>query len=91
MTSPLRIVDYTADRLDRAGIRHIPGPDGTGIEELDDAIHQHSNLTPVLPRHEFSAASIADQYSRSRDSRNDSIDAEAIVGAAAICWGGRTP
>ena len=40
------------------------GVDGANIEDLYDAAHFHEGVTAVLAKHEFSAATMADGYSR---------------------------
>ncbi len=60
-----RVVDYLVDRLAAMGVDHIFGVDGANIEDLYDAAHFHSGITAVLAKHEFSAATMADGYSRS--------------------------
>ena len=64
MTPPQRVVDFIVDYLNADGTEHIFGVGGANIEDLYDAIHNHSNLTGVLAKHEFSAATMADGYSR---------------------------
>ncbi len=46
-------------------VDHIFGVDGANIEDLYDAAHFRSDLTAVLAKHEFSAATMAGGYSRS--------------------------
>ncbi len=59
------MVDYIVEHLAAIGIDHIFGVDGANIEDLYDAAHFHSGITAVLAKHEFSAATMADGYSRS--------------------------
>ncbi len=59
-----RVVDYIAERLVRRGVRHVFGVDGANIEDFYDAAHSCSDLTAVVAKHEFSAAAMADAYSR---------------------------
>ena len=65
MARQYRVVDHIAEHLAATGIRHIFGVDGANIEDLYDAAHFHPELTAVLAKHEFSAAAMADGYSRS--------------------------
>lgn len=60
-----RVVDHIVDRLAEIGVDHIFGVDGANIEDLYDAAHFHPRITAVLAKHEFSAATMADGYSRS--------------------------
>ena len=59
------MVDHIVERLASAGVDHIFGVDGANIEDLYDAAHFRSEVTAVLAKHEFSAAAMADGYSRS--------------------------
>lgn len=59
------MVDYIVEQLAAIGIDHIFGVDGANIEDLYDAAHFQSSITAVLAKHEFSAAAMADGYSRS--------------------------
>src|SRR5581483_8655809 len=65
MPGQYRVVDYIVDRLAAIGVGHIFGVDGANIEDLYDAAHFRSDITAVLAKHEFSAATMADGYSRS--------------------------
>ena len=49
----------------RCGVGHIFGVDGANIEDLYDAAFFRDDITAVLAKHEFSAATMADGYSRS--------------------------
>ena len=60
-----RVVDHVVERLALLGVDHIFGVDGANIEDLYDAAHFRSDITAVLAKHEFSAAPMADGYSRS--------------------------
>ncbi|WAC90730.1 thiamine pyrophosphate-binding protein [Mycobacterium sp. Aquia_213] len=60
-----RVVDHVVECLRSIGVDHIFGVDGANIEDLYDAAHFHSDITAVLAKHEFSAATMADGYSRS--------------------------
>jgi acetolactate synthase-1/2/3 large subunit len=59
-----RVVDHIVDSLAATGVDFIFGVDGANIEDLYDAAHFHSGVTAVLAKHEFSAATMADGYSR---------------------------
>ncbi|OBB29062.1 acetolactate synthase [Mycolicibacterium peregrinum] len=63
-TSTVRVVDVIVDHLARSGVRHLFGVGGANIEDLYDAAYFHAGLTAVLAKHEFSAATMADGYSR---------------------------
>ncbi|MGV9801665.1 thiamine pyrophosphate-binding protein [Mycobacterium sp. NPDC003449] len=60
-----RVVDHIVGYLATSGISHIFGVDGANIEDLYDAAHFRDDITAVLAKHEFSAAAMADGYSRS--------------------------
>lgn len=60
-----RVVDHIVGYLAATGISHIFGVDGANIEDLYDAAYFHDGITAVLAKHEFSAAAMADGYSRS--------------------------
>lgn len=60
-----RVVDLIVERLASMGVNHIFGVDGANIEDLYDAAHFRSDITAILAKHEFSAATMADGYSRS--------------------------
>jgi acetolactate synthase I/II/III large subunit len=59
------VVDHIVGHLAGIGVRHIFGVDGANIEDLYDAAFFRSDITAVLAKHEFSAATMADGYSRS--------------------------
>ena len=59
------MVDHIVEHLARIDIDYIFGVDGANIEDLYDAAHFRSDITAVLAKHEFSAATMADGYSRS--------------------------
>lgn len=65
MLSKHRVVDYIVGYLAALGVDHVFGVDGANIEDLFDAAHFRSETTAVLAKHEFSAATMADGYSRS--------------------------
>src|SRR6201988_1144123 len=60
-----RGVDHIVEHLARIDTDYIFGVDGANIEDLYDAAHFHHGITAVLAKHEFSAATMADGYSRS--------------------------
>src|SRR6202795_1810359 len=60
-----RVVDHIFEHLARIDSDYIFGVDGANIEDLYDAAHFRSDITAVLAKHEFSAATMADGYSRS--------------------------
>ena len=59
-----RVVDYIIEHLALIGVEHVFGVDGANIEDLYDAAHFCGDITAVLAKHEFSAAAMADGYSR---------------------------
>ncbi|MCV7178570.1 thiamine pyrophosphate-binding protein [Mycolicibacterium sphagni] len=59
-----RVVDYIVEHLARRGLRHVFGVDGANIEDLYDAAYSSPDVTAVIAKHEFSAAAMADAYSR---------------------------
>lgn len=65
MTNGHRVVDHIVDYLAAHGVGHIFGVDGANIEDLYDAAYFRDDITAVLAKHEFSAAAMADGYSRS--------------------------
>ncbi|MGH3577552.1 MAG: thiamine pyrophosphate-binding protein, partial [Mycobacterium sp.] len=60
-----RVVDHIVGHLAGIGIEYVFGVDGANIEDLYDAAYFRSDITAVLAKHEFSAATMADGYSRS--------------------------
>jgi acetolactate synthase-1/2/3 large subunit len=60
-----RVVDHIVGYLAAVGVSHVFGVDGANIEDFYDAAHFQSGITAVLAKHEFSAATMADGYSRS--------------------------
>ncbi|WP_445166808.1 thiamine pyrophosphate-binding protein [Mycolicibacterium sp. Dal123E01] len=60
-----RVVDHIVDQLAAIGVDYMFGVDGANIEDLYDAAYFHDGVTAVLAKHEFSAATMADGYSRS--------------------------
>jgi acetolactate synthase-1/2/3 large subunit len=65
MPSKHRVVDHIVGHLAGIGVEYIFGVDGANIEDLYDAAYFRSDMTAVLAKHEFSAATMADGYSRS--------------------------
>ena len=59
-----RVVDHIVEYLAAIGVEFLFGVDGANIEDLYDAAFFHSGITAVLAEHEFSAATMADGYSR---------------------------
>lgn len=59
------MVDHVVGHLAAIGVDYIFGVDGANIEDLYDAAYFRSDITAVLAKHEFSAATMADGYSRS--------------------------
>src|SRR5712672_1149296 len=60
-----RVVDHIVKYLAASGVDYIFGVDGANIEDLYDAAFFRDDITAVLAKHEFSAATMADGYSRS--------------------------
>lgn len=65
MANGHRVVDHIVEYLAAIGVDHIFGVDGANIEDLYDAAFFRTDITAVLAKHEFSAATMADGYSRS--------------------------
>ena len=59
------MVDHLVGHLAGTGVEYIFGVDGANIEDLYDAAYFRPDITAVLAKHEFSAATMADGYSRS--------------------------
>lgn len=59
------MVDHIVGHLAAIGVDHIFGVDGANIEDVYDAAHLCPDIDAVLAKHEFSAATMADGYSRS--------------------------
>ncbi len=64
MVRTQRVVDHIVGYLAAIGVDYIFGVDGANIEDLYDAAHFREDITAVLAKHEFSAATMADGYSR---------------------------
>jgi acetolactate synthase I/II/III large subunit len=63
---PARTVDYLVRAVAALGVHHVFGVDGANIEDLYDAIFDADcDVTGVVAKHEFSAATMADGYARS--------------------------
>ncbi|MFF7701383.1 thiamine pyrophosphate-binding protein [Streptomyces lydicus] len=60
----VRVVDYLAAELTRAGVTHMFGVGGANIEDLYDAVHRTGTIRGVVAKHEFSAVTMADGYAR---------------------------
>ncbi len=60
----LRVVDHIIGHLAVMGVGHVFGVDGANIEDLYDAAFYPPDITAVLAKHEFSAATMAAGYSR---------------------------
>lgn len=60
-----RVADHIVGHLATLGVDYIFGVDGANIEDLYDAAYFRPDITAVLAKHEFSAATMADGYSRS--------------------------
>jgi acetolactate synthase I/II/III large subunit len=58
------VVDHIVEHLAATGVDYIFGVDGANIEDLYDAAHFRRDITAILAKHEFSAATMADGYSR---------------------------
>src|SRR5215217_1072698 len=65
MGSRHRVVDHIVGHLAASGVDFIFGVDGANIEDLYDAAYFRDDITAVLAKHEFSAATMADGFSRS--------------------------
>src|SRR5947209_1119807 len=65
MSRKHRVVDHIVSHLARTGVEYIFGVDGANIEDVYDAAYFRPDITAVLAKHEFSAATMADGYSRS--------------------------
>ncbi|TVZ92928.1 thiamine pyrophosphate-binding protein [Streptomyces sp. BK340] len=60
----IRLADYLAGELARAGVTHMFGVGGANIEDLYDAVHRGGTVRGVVAKHEFSAVTMADGYAR---------------------------
>jgi acetolactate synthase-1/2/3 large subunit len=65
MGSKHRVVDHIVEYLAASGVDFVFGVDGANIEDLYDAAFFRDDITAVLAKHEFSAATMADGFSRS--------------------------
>jgi acetolactate synthase-1/2/3 large subunit len=59
-----RVVDHIITQLAASGTEYFFGVDGANIEDLFDAAFLRDDITAILAKHEFSAATMADGYSR---------------------------
>lgn len=64
MSRPSRVADLVVSTVIDQGTSHVFGVGGANIEDLYDAAAANPALTAVLAKHEFSAATMADGYSR---------------------------
>jgi acetolactate synthase I/II/III large subunit len=64
MARQQRVADHIVDHLASAGVEYIFGVGGANIEDLYDAAYFRDGINAVLAKHEFSAATMADGYSR---------------------------
>ncbi|MCX4096346.1 thiamine pyrophosphate-binding protein [Nocardia sp. alder85J] len=63
---PARAVDYLVRAVAALGVRHVFGVGGANIEDFYDAVFDTDcDVTGVVAKHEFSAATMADGYARS--------------------------
>ncbi len=60
-----RVADHIVAFLAASRVSHIFGVDGANIEDLYDAAYFRDDITAVLAKHEFSAGTMADGFSRS--------------------------
>jgi len=60
-----RVADYLVDAITTLGVDTVFGVGGANIEDLYDAAHFNPTITAILAKHEFSATTMADGYSRS--------------------------
>ncbi|MEV6291474.1 thiamine pyrophosphate-binding protein [Streptomyces sp. NPDC051896] len=60
----VRLVDFLAGELARAGVTHMFGVGGANIEDLFDAVHRGGAVRGVVAKHEFSAVTMADGCAR---------------------------
>jgi acetolactate synthase-1/2/3 large subunit len=65
MANRHRVVDYLVSHLAASGVDYIFGVDGANIEDVYDAAYFRDDITAILAKHEFSAATMADGYRRS--------------------------
>ncbi|WHU49537.1 thiamine pyrophosphate-binding protein [Gordonia sp. L191] len=59
-----RVADHIVERMDAEGITSIFGVHGANIEELFDAAVRAGRTPPVIAKHEFAAAAMADGVAR---------------------------
>src|SRR5271165_3784774 len=96
MTRQHRVVDHIVEHLAAIGVGHVFGVGGANIEDLYDAAHFHGGVAAVLAKHEFSAAAMADGYSRGGaglggvgESLASRVPVLALVGQAPAVLDGR--
>jgi acetolactate synthase-1/2/3 large subunit len=65
MARKQRVADYIVGYLAGTGVQYLFGVDGANIEDVYDAAYFRPDITAILAKHEFSAATMADGYSRS--------------------------
>jgi acetolactate synthase-1/2/3 large subunit len=63
-TEASRVADFIVEHLASIGVEFIFGVGGANIEDLYDAAHLSDDMQALLAKHEFSAAAMADGYSR---------------------------
>ncbi|MEU1209640.1 thiamine pyrophosphate-binding protein [Nocardia sp. NPDC005825] len=57
------VADLVVERL-AIHADHVFGVGGANIEDVYDALHRHPELTGIIAKHEFGAATMADGYAR---------------------------
>jgi acetolactate synthase-1/2/3 large subunit len=61
----MTVAEYLADYLERLGVGHVFGVGGANIEDVYDALYRTQGAVKgILAKHEFSAGTMADGYSR---------------------------
>lgn len=61
----MTVAEYLAYFLERLGVRHVFGVGGANIEDVYDALYRTQGAVKgILAKHEFSAGTMADGYSR---------------------------
>ena len=64
MPSTGRVADFIVQQLAAESVGYLFGVGGANIEDIYDAAAFCEGITAVLAKHEFSAATMADGYSR---------------------------
>nr|WP_296769117.1 thiamine pyrophosphate-binding protein [Rhodococcus sp. (in: high G+C Gram-positive bacteria)] len=59
-----RAATHLATALADHGVDHVFGVSGANIEDLFEALHHCERIEPVVAKHEFAAATMADGYAR---------------------------